>query len=448
MFRSKADEQTGTKILLEAMSRDKVHLARFVLDALDGGIVDSRTDGAQTPLISSMLLPDGQTRCKFAELLLQKGARVNHQDGSGRTALSHACEQGCLDAVKILVRNGADPEIEDSWGNTALMYAAAAGRSSVVEFLVRAFKRLGLQVDRQNRAGNTAAGVAKFLGHSECAFALSNVSGKSREPGDEQPTPGLENEFENKVGDLANKLEDLQTHDRALMVQNSTWRPRPRIKQNRLQSMDSIGEFGRERGSFPAASPLVPQRTSRQNSKQFLVTPGDHLPPFVQKSPFPSPQPNRNSTQPTSALEVLLTPILPQKCETDARKEKYVAVRLNESYYRKRCSLPTSMLCPTPPERAPLPRSKLRKKREEPPTSAATALSALSNKLLRRLTSPEIKKDHRDPEQEQSSSRMQRSETFPQALRHPQVDSTPSIDSISSVKCEFDFHLRKPNSLK
>ncbi|XP_013865348.1 ankyrin repeat and KH domain-containing protein R11A8.7 [Austrofundulus limnaeus] len=430
MFRTKADEQSGAQILLEAMSKDKVHLARFVLDALDGGIVDSRTDGAQTPLISSILLPDGQARCKFAELLLQKGASVNNQDGTGRTALSYACEQGCLDAVKILVRNGADPEVEDSWGNTALMYAAAAGHSSVVEFLVRAFKRLGLQVDRQNKAGNSAAGVANFLGHSECVSAL--ISGKSRGAGGDDQR-ALENEFEKKVGDLANKLEDLQTRDRALMVQNSTWRPRPRLKQNRLQSMDPIGE-----------SPLVPQLTSRKNSQQFLVTPGEHLPPLVQKPPFPSPQPNRNTT-----LEVLLTPIPPQKCETDGRKEKHVAVRLNESYYRKRCSLPTSMLCPTPPERAPLPLSKLRpvRRREEPPTSAATALSALSNKLLRRFTSPEIKKDHRDPEQEQSSSRMSRSETFPQAQRHPQVDSTPSIDSISSVKCEFDFHLRKPNSM-
>ncbi|XP_045916661.1 lysosome-associated membrane glycoprotein 5 isoform X2 [Micropterus dolomieu] len=138
MFKAQAKSygQTGTKILLEAMSNDKVHLAKFVLDALDGEIVDSKTEGAHTPLISSILLPDGQTRCKFVELLLQRGANVNCQDGDGRTALSYACEKGYLDAVKILVRNNADPEIVDSWGNTALMYAAVAGHSPVVEFLL------------------------------------------------------------------------------------------------------------------------------------------------------------------------------------------------------------------------------------------------------------------------------------------------------------------------
>uniref|UniRef100_A0A668V2C0 Uncharacterized protein n=1 Tax=Oreochromis aureus TaxID=47969 RepID=A0A668V2C0_OREAU len=125
----KSNGKTGTKILLDAISKDKVHLARFVLDALDGEIVDSKTEGAQTPLISSVLLPDAQARCKFAELLLHRGASVNCRDGNGRTALSHACEQGHLDAVKILVRNSADPEIVDSWGNTALMYAAVAGHA-------------------------------------------------------------------------------------------------------------------------------------------------------------------------------------------------------------------------------------------------------------------------------------------------------------------------------
>uniref|UniRef100_A0A3P9BWS2 Uncharacterized protein n=1 Tax=Maylandia zebra TaxID=106582 RepID=A0A3P9BWS2_9CICH len=97
------------------------------------------------------------------ELLLHRGASVNCRDGNGRTALSHACEQGHLDAVKILVRNNADPEIVDSWGNTALMYAAVAGHAHVVEFLVRAFKRLGLQIDRQNKVGNSAIGLSAVL---------------------------------------------------------------------------------------------------------------------------------------------------------------------------------------------------------------------------------------------------------------------------------------------
>ncbi|MEQ2205714.1 hypothetical protein XENOCAPTIV_010922 [Xenoophorus captivus] len=355
--------QTGTKILLDAMSKDKVHLARFVLDALDGEIVDSTADGAQTPLISSILLPDDQTRCKFIELLLQRGASVNYQDVNGRTALSYACEKGYLDAVKILVQNGADPEILDFWGNTPLMYAAVADHNLVVEFLVRAFKRLGLQIDRQNRAGNSAVEVAKFLGHTECISALTNVSKRSREAD--------EGEFERKVNRLANKLEVLQ-------------------------------------------------------------------------------------------MDILLTPILPNKCETERGGEKsFRARRFNECYYRKRCSLPTSMLSPTPPARIleSVRKSRTVRRRNESislaeplqfttaSSSTATTFSALTNKLFRRFTSPEFRKVVVELEQNQVPiGRIPRSETFPQDTKHPRVDSKPSVDSISSVNCEFDFHFRETNS--
>lgn len=159
----RSGSKTDTKILLDAISKDKVHLTRFILDALDGKIIDSKTEGAQTPLISAVFLQDPHARSKFMNLLLQRGANVNHPDESGRTALSYACEMGYLDAVKILVKNNVDPEASDTWGNTALMYAAVAGHSVIVEFLVRAFKRLGLQIDRQNNVGNSAFEVAKYL---------------------------------------------------------------------------------------------------------------------------------------------------------------------------------------------------------------------------------------------------------------------------------------------
>ncbi|XP_012722102.2 ankyrin repeat domain-containing protein 17 [Fundulus heteroclitus] len=465
-------EQSGTKILLDAMSKDKAHLARFVLDALDGEIVDSPADGAQTPLIASVLLPDGQTRCKFIELLLQRGASVNCQDEDGRTALSYACEKGYLDAVKILVQNGADPEILDSWGNTPLMYAAVADHTVVVEFLVRAFKRLGLQIDRQNKAGNSAVEVAKFLGHTECISALTSISKRNREAD--------EGNFKRKVNSLASKLEVLQMRDHAETSQNCTLQPMPPIKPNRLPPM----EFEREnhdfssgpRDIFSGVRTTVPRIYNQPASKPInpqekLPASTHYLPPLLnscdtEKSIFFSPQPKRNMSHPCapSTLGILLTPILPKKCETEREREKSFRVRrFNECYYRKRCSLPTSMLSPTPPERtlAPVRKSRTARRRKESiglteplqfsttsPTATATTFSALTNKLFRRFTSPEIKEAVGELEQIPVTTlgRIPRSETFPQDTRHPQVDSTPSIDSISSVKCEFDFQFRNTNS--
>lgn len=491
--------RTGTEILLEAMSQDKVHLARFVLDALDGEIVDTKTEGAVTPLIASILLPDSQTRCKFVELLLQRGATVNSQDAEGRTALSYACEKGYLDAVKVLVRNNADPEMVDAWGNTALMYAAVAGHTPVVEFLVRAFKRLGLQIDRQNKAGNSAVEVAKFLGHTECIFALTSTSKRSREADrgaheSAQPRLGLgcaaSDKFERTVEHLASKLELLQTsrHTDHQLGQNCPEQARPRIKRNRIPSMGSIEEFDRENeGSLPpqelvfsgVLTPKPPPHTSDRSPNSMhpkighrLPPSEDHLPPLTQcrkaqQSTFFSPRPSRNTPKPgaPSALGILLTPILNNRSEN--QENFHISDcgvrRFHDSYYQKRCSLPTSLLSPTPPERTRVPLRKCRTagRREASPCqdetlqfpapAAATStntFSTLSDRLLRRFTSPEFKKDVNALEEGPVlvSGRMPRSETFPQSIKHLQVGSKSSIDSISSVKCEFDFHLRNQNS--
>ncbi|XP_036398208.1 uncharacterized protein LOC118786956 [Megalops cyprinoides] len=168
---------SGTKTFLDAMQSGKVHLARFVLDALDGRIINSKTENSRTPLMFAVCLPDPGARVKFTRLLLEKGADVNCQDEHGRTALSLACELGHLEAVKLLVQFNADPEVTDVWGNSALMYAAYAGHSQVLEFLVRAFKRLGLRLDHTNQAGHSAIQVADFYGHNQCVKAL-NIPGK------------------------------------------------------------------------------------------------------------------------------------------------------------------------------------------------------------------------------------------------------------------------------
>uniref|UniRef100_A0A673LCW4 Uncharacterized protein n=1 Tax=Sinocyclocheilus rhinocerous TaxID=307959 RepID=A0A673LCW4_9TELE len=113
----------------------KVHLARFVLDALDGRIINGKAENGRTLLMHAVCLQEHVTRSKFTQLLLEKGADVNVRDDHGRTALSLACEHGHLDSVKLLVQFNADPELTDTWGNSALMYAACGGHSQILEFL-------------------------------------------------------------------------------------------------------------------------------------------------------------------------------------------------------------------------------------------------------------------------------------------------------------------------
>ncbi|RXM31411.1 Ankyrin repeat domain-containing protein 63 [Acipenser ruthenus] len=525
----KSGEQTGTQILLDAMSNDKIHLARFILDALDGKIVNDRTERAQTPLILAVLLPDPHMRSKFMKLLLQRGADVNCQDETGRTALSYACESGHLEAVKTLVQNNADPELVDAWGNTALIYAAVAGHTPVVEFLVRAFKRLGLEIDRPNRVGNSAVQVAKHLGYRGCVLALTNNGRKTQDyencnrhvlgtcqnnndPSDEK--------FDRKFADVLQEKQRDSYACRPLQTRSgiSAGETRPVGAldrntflgfRNRLESMDSIDEEAdRESDSCPESqglafsNVLTPRPRLRSWSVQYVntnhklleKTDNGHcsLPPLPQISDLHNSTPIKNafscsSTSPCagisvsgsrtlpSPLGILLTPIAHNKGgkdKTDNEKQKLSRQqdsgirRFNESYYQKRGSLPTCVLSPAPPDRSLLPlrknKSAVKDAQANFPTSsntsaAPTTFTILGNKLFRRFTFPELKKTGKDLQEDgcsdssvnspESGTRgMSRSETFPMSRNHPQVGSKPSIDSISAVKCEFDFQLKKCSS--
>lgn len=163
----------ATRTFLEAMRAGRLHLGRFVLDALDGSIVDCRAERGRTPLMFAVALQDPAWRLAFARMLLERGAAVNLRDDAGRSALSLACERGHLDATQLLVQYGADPDAVDARGWSPLMYAASAGRTAVLEWLLRAFRRLGqLCLERADRAGRTALQLAASGGHGQCVRAL------------------------------------------------------------------------------------------------------------------------------------------------------------------------------------------------------------------------------------------------------------------------------------
>ncbi|XP_018414774.1 PREDICTED: ankyrin repeat domain-containing protein 63 [Nanorana parkeri] len=181
---------SGTQTFLEAMYGGKVHLARFVLDALDRRIVNTPAgEQGRPPLMHAVCLREAELRSRFVRLLLDKGADVNGQDEAGRTALSLACELGHLDAVKLLVQHSADPEIPDRVGNRALMYAASCGHSDELIFLLRSYKRFGLRLDATNRAGVSALDAARVSGHWECERALSVHSPEPRRGGEPLRSP-------------------------------------------------------------------------------------------------------------------------------------------------------------------------------------------------------------------------------------------------------------------
>jgi ankyrin repeat protein len=68
-------------------------------------------------------------------LLLANKAAINATDGTGKTPLHCAAEQGKLDVVQLLLGKSADVYAKDNQGRTPLDIAVSKGQQAVVDLL-------------------------------------------------------------------------------------------------------------------------------------------------------------------------------------------------------------------------------------------------------------------------------------------------------------------------
>lgn len=95
-----------------------------------------------------------EDRGDIFRLLIERGASVNAQDSSGRTALTHSCIAEKTDLVGLLSKiPDCDPNILDNDGNHALMYAVKSRQVAVVKKLITCFKDRGLDINHKNNKG-------------------------------------------------------------------------------------------------------------------------------------------------------------------------------------------------------------------------------------------------------------------------------------------------------
>lgn len=81
-------------------------------------------------------------RRKIIKILVEYGVNINVRDGSGRTPLHWACQEGYTDIVDLLVENGAQMNVQDEDGQTPLYIASAEGHYNVVKQLLEKGKEL------------------------------------------------------------------------------------------------------------------------------------------------------------------------------------------------------------------------------------------------------------------------------------------------------------------
>eukprot|EP00439_Symbiodinium_sp_Y106_P025899 s1944_g3.t1 len=104
---------------LQAAKEGNVKKLEAGLDAgVPGNVVDEHG-------VSALMMAAFMGSTPACEVLLKKGAEVNHQERHGkRSALMFASQGGHLDVVKTLLTNKADTSLTDSEMQTALHWAA------------------------------------------------------------------------------------------------------------------------------------------------------------------------------------------------------------------------------------------------------------------------------------------------------------------------------------
>ncbi|XP_070983943.1 uncharacterized protein [Oncorhynchus clarkii lewisi] len=514
---------SGTKTFLDAMHGGKVHLARFVLDALDNRIINSKTENGRTPLMFAVCLQDPMARAKFTRLLLEKEADVNCQDDYGRTSLSLACELGQLDVVKLLVQFNANPDVSDTWGNSALMYAAYTGHSHVLEFLVRSFKRMGMRLDRTNHAGHSAIQVANFFGHDQCVQALNSGRrgvvlddqlgevGIGKEAGTEQRQPNkLPRQVLERFSKPFHSTDEAQlpkVFQRQLRVGDSheLW-ARIKCQNKSLERKGNCLERGQseeEQDDIFPAKQIQSQNCKLRHIRGVKTM--SHCPEPCQKDVSRNGRMKQEEPDTISvwgkakSFNLDLLSSRKQSYHGDVRDMSLSARKLKRASLQDERSLIVKTECqesncemtndadktvtaqkallngksqsPRAPEdstRAPKdenndiaqssrrgsqkcgglpPNGRLNKllfyREEMEPEKIPVrppGFTGLGTRLLRRFTAPEFMRlvINSSSDSSQGRGRMSRSETFPFSHTHQRVNSQPSVDSISGVKCEFE----------
>ena len=70
-----------------------------------------------------------------AQLLLDKGIKINHQSNRGWTALMSAVTNGHVEMVQFLIDNGADQTLKNENGSNVLEIAKYRNRVKIIKIL-------------------------------------------------------------------------------------------------------------------------------------------------------------------------------------------------------------------------------------------------------------------------------------------------------------------------
>ncbi|PWU15918.1 MAG: hypothetical protein C5B50_14510 [Verrucomicrobia bacterium] len=158
----------GAAWLTAAVQGNCESLQKLMAEGLDVNTKVRKDNGSQRTALMEAA-ENGQLEA--VQLLIRAGARVDEQcgqsweDDQNRTALMHAIEAGDCQIVQALLNAGASASIEDGDGRTPLHYAAERGDVDLIRMLVKA----GAKVDASKKEGTP---LGEAVAHVNAVKAL------------------------------------------------------------------------------------------------------------------------------------------------------------------------------------------------------------------------------------------------------------------------------------
>jgi len=161
-------DSAGWTPLMWAAAKDNLDTLKLLVSR--GADINRRNNRGETALH----IAARWSRLDTVRYLISIGARPESLDRLGWPPLMWAAMQGRTEVVRALAESGANMEFRDTNGNTALMMAANRGRTATVQLMLE----LGANRFKTNKAGQTAADVARESKYMELADLIDGGAGK------------------------------------------------------------------------------------------------------------------------------------------------------------------------------------------------------------------------------------------------------------------------------
>jgi len=123
---------------------DKLEIVKTLID--NKANIHAKCERGQTLLMRTINMR--KNHLKIAELLIEKGIKIDEEDKYGVTILMKAAAYGnYIGLLKLLIKNGADINVKTKDGKTALKKAEEFKKSKIVELL----KKTALKKEKNSK---------------------------------------------------------------------------------------------------------------------------------------------------------------------------------------------------------------------------------------------------------------------------------------------------------